>query len=166
MKLLKLLLGLGSALVLAACVQKPAKGPDTSAADAAVIRANVEAFVSAWNKGDTASLRPMLADDAILMQPAGPAVSGGDAIVQAIAKGYDIATTQQMATVDEIIVNGGQAYAHGTWKLSPTEAAGPDVKARNGKWSALYKRDAEGVWQNWRWMWNEDAAPPPAPATT
>lgn len=163
MKFRALLLGLGSALVLAACAQKPVEPQDTSAADAAAIRAAVHAFINAWNKGDMASIGVLLAADAILMEPATPAVTGREAVLETIANGFDPATGQQTETVDEIIVNGDQAYARGTWLLTPTEAAGPDAQAANGKWTVLYKRGADGKWQIWRWMWNQEGGPP-APA--
>ena len=160
MKLHALLLGLGSALVLAACAQKPAEAPDTTEADTAAIHAWVDQFLAAWNVGDVTTIGPTLAEDIILMQPVGPMVSGRDAVLETIAKQYDVTMIQQTATVDEVIVNGDHAYARGTWQLNPTAAAGADVQASNGKWSVLYKRSADGGWQVWRWMWNQDAAPP------
>jgi ketosteroid isomerase-like protein len=160
MKLHAVLLGLGSALVLAACAQKPPEAPDTTEADTAAIHAWVDQFLAAWNVGDVATIGPTLAEDMILMQPVGPVVSGRDAVLETIARQYDVTMIQQTATVDEVIVNGDHAYARGTWQLNPTDAAGADVQASNGKWSVLYKRSADGVWQVWRWMWNQDAAPP------
>jgi ketosteroid isomerase-like protein len=160
MKLHTLLLGLGSAVVLAACAQKPVVAPDTTAADTAAIHASVDQFLTSWNAGDFASMGPTLAEDVILMQPVGQAISGRDAVLETIAKGHDVKMLQQAATVDEVIVNGDHAYARGTWQLNPTAAAGADVQAANGKWSVFYKRGADGGWQNSRWMWNQDAAAP------
>jgi uncharacterized protein (TIGR02246 family) len=160
MKLQALLLGLGSALVLAACAQKPVEAPDTTAADTAAIHALVDQFVTNWNAGNFATMGPTLAEDVILMQPVGPAISGRDAVLETVSKAYDGKILQQTATVDEVVVNGDHAYARGTWQHNPTAAAGADVKATNGKWSVLYKRGADGGWQTWRWMWNQDAGPP------
>lgn len=115
-----------------------------------------------WNAADNAGLGPMVVEDAILMQPVGPLRQGRDAIVATIAEVYDIAMIQQTATVDEVIVSGDHAYAHGTWNLNPTPAAGADVQAANSKWSILYERGADGAWQISRWMWNQEAGPVPA----
>lgn len=140
-------------LVLGASVY----GQDTSAADMAAVRANSERFVAAWNAGDMAAITPLMTEDIIQMQPDGPSNVGRDAVLKAIAKGYDIAKSQQTHTTDEVTVSGGYAYAFGTWKHNPK--AGADAPALHGKWSAFYKRNSSGAWQLWRWMWNQEGAP-------
>jgi ketosteroid isomerase-like protein len=104
----------------------------------------------------------MIADDAILMPPDGPVVSGRDAIVAEIAKENDTKTAQQTATVDEVIVTGDHAYARGTWNVTPIAGAGASTQPQEGKWSILYKRGADGTWLTSRWMWNQEAAPRPS----
>jgi uncharacterized protein (TIGR02246 family) len=152
------LLTLASALVVAACAQQV---PDTEA-DVVAIRAQVDQFVAAWNTADNATLSPMVAEDAILMQPDAPPLEGRDAILSTMAGGYDIAVSQQSATVDEVIVMGDYAYARGTWNINPTSTAGADVQALSGKWSILYARGSDGAWQTWRWMWNQPSNQVPA----
>lgn len=68
---------------------------------------------------------------------------GRDAVLQAVAKGYDTAKIQQTHTTDEVTVFGGSAYALGTWKLNPK--TGVDAPALHGKWSGLYKRNSNGL---------------------
>ncbi len=162
MKLHSLLLGFSSALIFAACAQKPVEVPDTTAADTAAIRTVVDQWVSNWNAGNFAAMGPMLAEDSILIQPVGLVISGRDAVLESVSKAYDGTMLQQTATVDEVIVNGDQAYSRGAWQQNPTAAADADVQAANGKWSVLFKRGAEGDWQIWRWMWNQDPGPPVA----
>lgn len=164
MQMRSLILGLVLIPLFTACGQQsaPGKASIDVSADTAAIRANVEKFLAAWNKGDSAAYGPMIADDAILMQPDGPLLQGRDAIVANMTKSYDTTKAQQTATVDEVIVTGGHAYVRGTWNLNPMAAAGADTKAMNGKWSVLYQRSADGTWLVSRWMWNQDAAPKPA----
>lgn len=156
MRIHALLLGFGSALVLAAFSQKPVEAQDTNAADTAAIHAWVDTFLTKWNTGNLASMGPALAEDIVLMQPVGEAISGRDAVVAFFADRNDFKTFQQTATVDEVIVIGDNAYAWGTWQINPTAAAGADVQAINGKWSMLFKRGADGGWQSSRWMSNVD----------
>jgi uncharacterized protein (TIGR02246 family) len=156
------ILSLAAGFVFAACAPEPAAAPDTSAADATAIRAQVDQFVAAWNVADNATIGSLIADDVILMQPDGPALQGHDAILATIAEAYDIAMMQQSATVDEVIVMGDYAYARGTWNLDPTPAAGADVPAANGKWSTLSQRGLDGAWQMSRWMWNQPPEQVPA----
>jgi uncharacterized protein (TIGR02246 family) len=163
MQMRSLILGLILIPLFTACGQQPASGKasiDTSA-DTAAIRATVEKLLAAWNKGDSAAYGPMIADDAILMQPDGPLLQGRDAIVANMAKSYDTTKAQQTATVDEVIVTGDHAYVRGTWNINPIAAAGTDTKAMNGKWSVLYQRSTDGTWLTSRWMWNQETAPKP-----
>jgi uncharacterized protein (TIGR02246 family) len=156
-----LILGLVLTSLLTACGQQLAgKASDTSA-DTAAIRAGVDKYLAAWNKGDATAYGPMIADDAILMQPDGPVVSGRDAIVAEITKENDTKTAQQTATVDEVIVTGDHAYARGTWNVTPIGGAGANTQPLSGKWSILYKRSADGTWLTSRWMWNQETAPKP-----
>ena len=160
MQMRSLMLGLVLISLITACGQQSAPGKASIAADTATIRANVERFIAAWNKGDSAAYGPMIADDAILMSPDGPLVNGRDAIVADMAKDYDTTKAQQTAPVDEVIVMGDHAYVRGTWSLNPmAAAAGADTKALNGKWSTLYQRSTDGTWVVSRWMWNQEATP-------
>ncbi len=155
---------LGAVLVLAACAQAPAPAPpapDTTEADMAAIRANVEQFVADWNAGDFAATAAVMTEDILLMQPDGESKAGREAVQADVAESYDTATLRQSATVDEVAVYGDYGHALGTWRLDPKEAVGFDGPALSGKWFAIYKRGTDGAWRNWRWMWNQ---PPPAPA--
>jgi ketosteroid isomerase-like protein len=156
-----LTLGLASAVLMMACAQSAPKTEDAASAaeaaslDVGTLRAEVNQFVAAWNTGNQAALGPMIAEDAVLLQPDGPPIEGQAAILATMAEGYDIAMYQQAATVDEVMAVGDAAYARGTWMLNPTAAAGADAAALSGKWSALYKAGPDGTWQTWRWMWNQ-----------
>jgi uncharacterized protein (TIGR02246 family) len=164
MRIPALILALALVPLIAGCTQQPAPKPAAvdTAADSDAIRGDVEKLVAAWNAADSAVTGPMIAEDAVLMQPDGPLLQGRDAILANMAKSYDVALAQQSVTVDEVIVTGEHAYARGTWNLNPTPAAGADVKALNGKWATLFRRGTDGRWQVWRWIWNQDAAPAPA----
>jgi uncharacterized protein (TIGR02246 family) len=166
MQMRSLILGLAMIPLLTACGQQlaPGKASIDASADTAAIRANVEKLVAAWNKADSAAYGPMIADDAILMQPDGPLLQGRDAIVADMTKSYDTTKIQQTTTVDEVMVMGDHAYVRGSWNGNPTAAAGADTKATHGRWSVLYQRSADGTWLVSRWMWNQEAAPKPAGA--
>lgn len=160
MKSYSLIFGLILTSLVGACGQQTAPGK-TSIDTAATIRANVDKFMSAWNKGDTASYGAFIAPDAVLMGQNEPLVNGRDAIVARMAKDFDTTKAQQTATVDEVISMGDHAYARGTWTINPTAGAGGDMKPMSGKWSILYQRGGDGTWLTSRWMWNMDTAPNP-----
>lgn len=151
------LLGLVSAVLVAACAQQQTEEvSDAASLDPATVSAQVDRFVSAWNAGDPAALDEMIAEDAVLMQPDGPPLEGRAAILETMAGAYDVAMYQQSATVDEVVALGDYAYGRGTWSLNPT-AANEAGEGMNGKWSAVYRPAPDGGWQTWRWMWNQPA---------
>ena len=160
MKPRSLVLTIASVALLAACSQAPAPAPDTSAADAATVRGLTDTFVTAWNAGDVAAFSALIAEDVIEMPQGTVANIGHEAVVAAMSSGYDIKAVQQSATVDEVVVMGDYANAWGSWRLDAVEATDPPAEATTGKWMALYRRNAEGGWQIWRWMWNQTSGPP------
>jgi ketosteroid isomerase-like protein len=143
-------------LLLASCAPEPAtEVTEPPPFDPATVRAQVDGFVAAWNAGQVSDLGSGLADDAVLLEPDGEPLVGRAVILAKIAENYDPTLFQQSATVDEATAIGGYAYARGSWRLDPTEAAGADAPVMSGKWSAIYKRGPDGTWQTWRWMWNQ-----------
>jgi len=158
MSLRNLVLGVVSAAMLTACAQQEAtdttETPVTPALDAEAFSTQVGQFVATWNTEGGSALGTMIAEDAVLMQPDGPAIEGRAAILTALADGYDNALIQQVTTVDEVLAVGDLAYGRGTWTLNPTAAAG-DLASMSGQWSALYQPGPDGQWQIWRWMWNQ-----------
>ena len=150
------LTGFALLVALAACAPEPAS--ETAAMpdfDPATVRAEVSEFVAAWNDGDFALVGSSIADDAVLLRPDGPILTGREAILLSISENYDGSLLKQSATVDEVTAVGEMAYARGTWKLDPTAEAGSDLPAGSGYWSVIYKRGPDGGWQTWRWMWNQ-----------
>jgi len=164
MQMRSLILGLVLIPLFTACGQQSGstKASTDTSADAATVRATVEKFVAAWNKGDAAAYSSMIAQDAILMGQDEPVLQGRDAVAARMAQDYDVTKVQQTTTVDEVIVMGDHAYARGTWSMNPTAAAGADTKPTSGKWSVLYQRGADGTWLASRWMWNQDGTLKPA----
>lgn len=161
------LTGFALVFALAACAPEPAS--ETAAMpdfDPATVRAQVSEFVAAWNDSDLASVNSSIADDAVLLQPDGPILTGREAILASISENYDGSILEQSATVDEVTAVGDMAYVRGTWKLDPVAGAGPDVPSASGRWSAIYKRGPDGGWQTWRWMWNQPSGQTAGVSTT
>jgi ketosteroid isomerase-like protein len=100
----------------------------------------------------------MMADDAIEMPPDGPALVGRDAIVQAMTDYFNEFTATQTATTDEVSVHGDLAVMHGTWTVTEEPKAGGESQTRSGKWLEVLRRQADGSWKTWRWMWNQQSA--------
>jgi len=56
---------------------------------------------------------------------------------------------------DEVTVLGDLAVTRGTWSVTETPKAGGETVERHGKWFTVQRRQADGSWKTWRWMWNQ-----------
>ncbi len=140
-------------------IQVELKAAAKNAAAKDVIRANIDRFVELWNVNDKQGVASLLADDIFVMPPDGESLTGPDAVIENMFAAYDITQTQQTASTNEVLVYGDRAHALGTWQVAPT-AAGSELPTGGGKWFVVLKRQSDGSWRMWRWMWNQ-----PTPVT-
>jgi uncharacterized protein (TIGR02246 family) len=119
-----------------------------------------KAWSDAFNKGDSAAVAALYADDGVILPPNAKRVQGRTDIA-AFAKGmfdagFRISTTDQDAWVD-----GALGAKSGTYVV--TDKGGKEVD--HGKWLEVWHRGADGKWMMVRDMWNSDDPPPPPPTT-
>jgi ketosteroid isomerase-like protein len=153
---------LAAAFIAVAGCQKPA---DTST-DEATVRKAAPAFEAALNEGDATKLSAMYWDDALLLPPGAPGLTGSGPIGEFLGKqGADMKSAGLIMKLDEktdVAVSGDLAYEGGTFTV--TDASGAVVD--KGKFlGVLQKRD--GKWKYIRDTWNSDQPPAvaaPAPA--
>lgn len=117
-------------------------------------------FARAYNAGDAEALAAMYADDAVLMPPDKPAVSGHDAIL-AFAR-EDTAGAKQSGLKLEIDAgasgsSGNLGWHSGAFRLKAADGS----TAATGKYVEVWER-RDGKWVMIRDAWNMDA--PMAPA--
>jgi len=155
---------IAAAMALPACNTAPPPAQDTTAADEATLKAGTEKFLAAFNAADQDAIAATIAEDAIEMHPDGAPLAGRSAIMQGMAEDLKAMTSTQTATVDEAIVRGDLGFSRGTWSIRATPKGGGAEQIRNGKWMVVSKRQADGSWQTWRWMWNQDSTPVAKPA--
>jgi uncharacterized protein (TIGR02246 family) len=137
-----------------------------TAADEAAIRANTVAFEEGYNAGDGDALALLYAEDAVLLPPNAPAVSGRAAIGQFLAA--DSANLRTAGLKFDIPgdgpvqISGDLAYESGSATI--VDAAGTVVAT--GKYIGVFNKK-DGRWLLVRDTWNMDAPPAPAaPAET
>jgi len=127
-----------------------------AASDEAAIRASAPAWEKAYNAGDAAAIAAMYWDDALLMPPDAPGVSGRAAIQEFMAgdiAGFkEAGLTMVIPPASSIGISGDLAWESGTW--SATDASGATVA--RGKFLGLFER-RDGVWHYIRDTWNSDA---------
>jgi len=154
----KIIFGAVAVLVLA-CQTKP---PAISEADTAALRENVNRYVATSLAGDWDGWASQLTEDAIFLQPNGPAVEGRAAIRAWITAFAGMASFT--ATPVEIVGVSNVAYARGTYSFAMGPKAALQV-SDTGKWLTVYEKQNDGSWRIKRNIWNSDqplAAPAPA----
>ena len=137
-----------------------------STADATAIRAQSLSWAKAYNGGDATAVAAQYADDAILLPPGAPAVSGRPAILAYFTK--DIAGSKAAGVVfnlnskTDVGVSGNMGWESGTYTVTIKGAV-----VEVGKFLSV-SRKKDGKWHYIRDTWNADAPPapsaPPAPA--
>ena len=147
----RFLIPVACVLALAACQPKV----DT-ATDKAAVQAAAEAWPSAYNEKNAEGVAAVYSDDAEILPPGSPAVSGHDAILAFFKN--DIATqwAKISITTDSSDVAGDWAWRAGAWSVE-----GPP--ALTGKYVEVWHRTPAG-WKLHRDIWNIDSMPPPAAA--
>ena len=155
-----------SVIALAGCTQQAPPAADT-AADVAAIHDISAAWEKAYNAGDADGVAALYAEDAVLLPPGAPAISGNAGIREYWAK--DAAATKEAGYAvqlqpGDVGVAGDTAWESGAWTV--TDQSGTQVDA--GK-DVLVYRKKDGKWLMIRDIWNSDkpaapAAPEGAPA--
>jgi ketosteroid isomerase-like protein len=148
---------------IAACAQTPppAPPPDTRA-DEAKIKADLQKWMDDFNAGNAAGVASQYADDAVLMPPNAPAVTGRAGVQAYFTKemegmkagGLTIKTT---ATTG-LGVSGDWAWMTGNYAITDAKGATIDV----GKYLSVHRKIG-GAWPYVRDIWNSDNPPPPPP---
>ena len=149
--------------LLAGCTPSIAPAPSGAslAADEATIRGGTDAWNAAYNAGDVDGILALYSDDAVVMPPNVPLVTGLASLREYLTK--DIAASKSAGIVakdgiSEVAISGDLAWHAGT--SSFVDAAGKVVET--GKYVEVWRR-TNGRWLMVRDIWNDD--PPPAAAT-
>jgi len=141
-------------LLMAGVAQASPPGP---AADAAAIRAQTTSWATAYNQGDAKGVAAQYAEDALLLPPGAPGVSGRAAILAYFTK--DIAESQAAGVVflidpkTEVGVSGNTGWESGTFKVLVKGAV-----VVTGKFLSVSRKKG-GQWSYIRDTWNTDSVP-------
>jgi ketosteroid isomerase-like protein len=145
------------------CAQKPAARPDT-AADQARLQADALSWFDHYAKVDADAMANLYAEDALLMPPGAPAVTGRAGIRTFLgedaAKSKAAGISLKNASVTGSGVDGDTGWISGTYTV--VDASGATIDS--GSYLSVHRR-ANGAWPYIRDIWNSDRPPaPPAPA--
>jgi uncharacterized protein (TIGR02246 family) len=114
-------------------------------------------FEQALTAGDAAAIAALYAEDAVMFPPASPPVEGR-ANIQALWQSFiDAGVTSLDLNATEIASSGDLAYDLGTFSITTKTDSGE--MPGSGKYLVVWHKSADGTWQLYRDIWNEDAAP-------
>ena len=153
---------IGLLMLTSGCQQAPAPAPDTRAADEQAIREMEMDWSKAFGTKDVERIVSFYADDAALMVPGEPGVSGKEAIRASIGKMMampGLSLSFQTAKV-EVARSGDLAYAHGTYSMTMDGAKKGVSLSEKGKYVTVYRKQADGNWKAAADMINSDQAAP------
>jgi len=153
----KLFLVLAALLVFAAsgCAPKV----DVEAERAALLQVDADWAKAAVAK-DLERTVSFLADDAVMLPPNAPIMTGKDAIGKLwselfAAPGFAISWQASQAAVASA---GDLGYTHGTYEGTMTDPEGNPVTDR-GKYVTVWKKQPDGTWKVVADIWNSDLPP-------
>jgi uncharacterized protein (TIGR02246 family) len=114
---------------------------------------------SAIIAGDTERYLTLITDDAVLMPPNGPAVSGKEAVGSwNRAMSSHVRITEYVSRDDEVVVAGDWAFRRATVDWTITPSAGGSPIRDTGKYIIIYRRQRDGSWKVARDIWSSNAA--------
>jgi uncharacterized protein (TIGR02246 family) len=120
------------------------------------IEARGVAFAEATNAGQADAVAAMYADDAVLMPPDMPAVTGRDNIRATFAAMMAQMPGMRLAfEVQDVSANGPLAVERGAWVITTTAPDGTSSEMR-GKYLVAWHR-IDGEWMLAWDIWNNDA---------
>jgi len=123
------------------------------------VRADIDranrGFVEAYNRGDAAGAVAVYTDDATILPPGSPRVSGRDGIRAFWQAVMDSGVRAVDLRTDDLEVSGDMAREIGTATLTVATEAGHE-ETMTAKFVVVWKRQGG----DWRWhtdIWNTDA---------
>ena len=144
------------------CAKTPT--PQDTAADKAKLESDALTWFDAFARGDSDSVANLYAEDAVLMPPNMPAVSGRAAIKtvlsQMIAEAHAGKMSMKNTNTTGSDVSGDMGWISGAFSIADSTGATID----SGKYVTVHHR-VNGSWLYVRDIWNSDRpAAPTAPA--
>ena len=121
---------------------------------AAIDRVN-RRFVEAWNAGDVAGAMAVYTDDATILPPGSPRVTGRAPIQQFWQAAADSGISAVTLQTDDLEISSDLAREIGTATLT-LRAEGGAEQTMTAKYVVVWKRQGD----EWRWhtdIWNTDA---------
>ncbi|MCD4679183.1 MAG: DUF4440 domain-containing protein [Bacteroidales bacterium] len=143
-------------LITTACTTKDKTDTDV---DVESIRSVSMKAAKAFNEGDHESFISFFDDNAILLPENAPSVIGIEPIASHYSIYFETYSFKIINSIKEIQVSGDYAFEIGGWAGSLNPKDGSTQIEFNNKAICIYKRDIDGSWKIYRWMYSSNEAP-------
>jgi ketosteroid isomerase-like protein len=156
-----------AALFFNGCSHEQPGAPDNRAADAAAVQKTDADWSAAAQAKQTDTWVAFYADDAVVLPPNAEMATSKDAIRKAITDllARPGLSVSWQTTKAEAARSGDLAYTYGTYELTSNDAKGRPT-TDHGKYSEVWKKQADGSWKCIVDMWSSDLpVTPPGPKT-
>ncbi len=121
----------------------------------------LEQWIAAVNAGDIDAWLATLADDATVMPPNEPAVTGKEALGPWMVQTFfDPFNVQLSCTFDDVDPAGDMVFARGSYDLSLAPKDGAQVIEDSGKFVNVFKRQQDGSFKYAIAMWSSNNPTP------
>jgi uncharacterized protein (TIGR02246 family) len=163
MKKLILLCAISAAALMASACNTT---PNTHDADVKALQDNEAQWNQDWAAKDMGKVAAHYAEDAVLMIPGAPAVTGKDAIQNALKQmSADPALSLQFhASTVEVAKSGDVGFTRGTYTLTMTDSQTRQVVNDHGSYVTGYRKGPDGAWKAVADIAESEMPPPAAPA--
>ena len=151
------LIGSLGVLVLAASSVR-AQAPALTEKDKVAIRASSDAFIKAMVAGNTAAVAALYVENATVMPPNQPPVSGRTAI-EAFMKSFPKVTAMSFE-LPEVDGRADLAFVRGVYKMTMMPAGAPGPVTDTGKYVEVRRRQPDGSWKIAVDIFNSDLPAP------
>ncbi len=124
--------------------------------DDSAVRAVTPRFVEAYRRRDAAAAAELYTEDAKVLPPNLPMVTGKEAIRDFWEFAMDMGASANLEPAD-LVVEGGLASERGVITIT-MQAGTPQEKATKGKYVTVMRRGPDGSWKLVLDIWNSDPA--------
>lgn len=131
-----------------------------TAADSTAIRRQAERWVEAARQEDADALAALYTEDAIMLPPGAPPITGRDRIRSLFARQFARSEGTYEFQTYELVVTGDWAYRRGSYVATVDPAQGDAVRLED-KFIDIWRRSPDGEWRIARDIWNHTAPPSP-----
>jgi uncharacterized protein (TIGR02246 family) len=147
-----------SAILLIGFSHIACQAPSTESETIAIKKILLKDYLEAENAGNVNAKLALFTDDAVLMPPNEPTVSGRDAIRLWQQATYDQVTLQVTDSIEELKLFGDWGFARGSYTADVSLKAGGVLPQEDGKFLVIIKRQPDGIWKIARDMWSSNTS--------